>query len=120
MQSSSSSVPPALSRFPAEAQAAYLRFVAEPTEADVQFLVQAAVREFMPKHVSQPTPTELTPASRLVEDLGIDSLAVAEMIFFFEDLFNISIPSNEILGLKTVAELQSYVKTKLPAPKKTA
>lgn len=119
MQSSSSSVPAVLSRYPAEVQAAYLRFTADGNETDLSLLVRAALREYMPRHVKQPVP-ELTSELRMIEDLGIDSLAVAEMIFFFEDLFNVSIPSNEILGVKTVGELENYVKGKLAAPKATA
>jgi acyl carrier protein len=119
MQSSSSSVPAVLSRYPAEVQAAYVRFTADGNEADLSLLVRAALREYMPRQVTRAAP-ELTADQRLIEDLGIDSLAVAEMIFFFEDLFNVSIPSNEILGVKTVGELDNYVKGKLAAPKPTA
>lgn len=120
MPSSSSSVPNVLSRYPAEVQAAYQRFIGDGNEADLQLLVRAAVRSYMPKRVGVEAPAELAPALRLIEDLGIDSLAVAEMIFFFEDLFNISIPSNEILQLKTVSDLEAYVRSKLPAAKATA
>ncbi len=116
MQSSSSSVPAVLSRYPAEVHAAFLRFTADGNENDLSYLVRAALREYMPRHVSRTAP-EPTSELRLIEDLGIDSLAVAEMIFFFEDLFNVSIPSNEILGVKTVGELETYVKGKLAAPK---
>jgi acyl carrier protein len=119
MQSSSSSVPAVLSRYPAEAQAAYLRFVADGNAADLGLLVRAALREFMPRRIDRET-APLSESAKLIDDLGLDSLGVAEMIFFFEDLFNVSIPSNEILGLQTVADLESYVRSKLDAAKSAA
>lgn len=118
MQSSSSSVPPALSRYPAEVQAAYSRFTKDGNESDLKVIVHSALREYMPRHVTREAPPALSPEQRLVEDLGIDSLAVAELIFFFEDLFNISIPTNEVHGLKTIGELESYVAGKLHSGEK--
>ena len=50
--------------------------------------------------------------TRLVEDIGFDSLAIAETVFFFEDLFQISISNEEIMQLKTVGELRIFVVAK--------
>lgn len=50
---------------------------------------------------------------RLIEDLGFDSLAVAEIVFFFEDLLQISIPTPEVTSLQTVKDLHAFVERKL-------
>ena len=51
MQSSSSSygVPTVLARYPVEIQSAYVRFTSEQDEAALRLLVQAALREYMPR-----------------------------------------------------------------------
>ena len=113
--SSNSTASSPLARFPREVQAAYERFLVTPAPADLQIVVQAALRDFMPKRSVHPEPAPLHRDLRLVEDLGFDSLAVAETVFFFEDLFKVTIQTHEILGLTTVGELQDFVGRKLDA-----
>ena len=52
---------------------------------------------------------QITPASRLVEDLGADSLDVVELIMAFEDEFGISLPDEDIASMKTVGDVVSYI-----------
>ena len=120
MSKPSPSVPPVLSHFPTEVQSAYLRFVEDGKEADLRILIHAALRDFMPRKVDRPAPAVFEPGQALIGDLGLDSLAVAEMVFFFEDLFQITIPSQEILNLSTVADLEGYVGRKLRETVKAA
>jgi acyl carrier protein len=58
----------------------------------------------------------VTGHTRLFEDLSYDSVAVAELIFFFEDLFDVTISNEEIMGVRTVGDLQACVAKKLSAP----
>jgi len=106
-------LPPVLARYPEEAQVAYRRFVLDHNEADLRILIHAALRDFMPRRSDPVCPAGFTPEHRLIDDLGLDSLAVTEMVFFFEDLFQVSIPSQEILSLRTVADIEHYVSRKL-------
>ena len=69
----------------------------------------------MPKRGTIPESASLTEDLRLIEDLGFDSLAVAETVFFFEDLFGVTIQTQEILALRTVGELQAFVGQNLAA-----
>lgn len=48
--------------------------------------------------------------SRLVEDLGADSLDVVELIMTFEDEFGVSLPDEEVAKMKTVGDIVSYIK----------
>lgn len=47
--------------------------------------------------------------SRLVEDLGADSLDVVELIMAFEDEFNVSLPDEDIKSMKTVGDIIAYI-----------
>ena len=102
-------LPQPLVRFPAEVRDAYRSFRATGDEAALRVVVLAAVRDFMPRNSAHPRTEALRPDERLIEDLGFDSLAVAETVFFFEDLFKVTIRNEDILALHTVGELCDFV-----------
>lgn len=52
---------------------------------------------------------QITLTSRLVEDLGADSLDVVELIMAFEDEFGISLPDEDIAKMKTVGDVITYI-----------
>lgn len=47
-----------------------------------------------------------------IEDLGADSLDVAEMIMAFEDEFNVEIEDEDIEKMRTVGHVVDYFKNK--------
>lgn len=47
--------------------------------------------------------------SKLVEDLGADSLDMVEMLMTLEDEFGISISDEDALKLKTVSDIVTYI-----------
>ena len=47
--------------------------------------------------------------SRLVEDLGADSLDVVELIMTFEDEFGVSLPDEEVEKMKTIKDVIAYI-----------
>ena len=47
--------------------------------------------------------------SRLVEDLGADSLDMIEMLMTLEEKFGITIPDEKTSELKTVADIANYI-----------
>jgi len=53
-------------------------------------------------------PAKITDTSNYVDDLGADSLDVAEMVMEFEDKFSITIPDDE-QGIKTVGDTISFI-----------
>lgn len=55
------------------------------------------------------TSTEITEASSFVQDLGLDSLDVVEVVMEVEHEFNIQIPDHEADTLKTVGQTIDYI-----------
>ena len=57
---------------------------------------------------------KVLPESKIVEDLGADSLDVVELLSRLEDEYGVMIPDDEVEGLTTVAdvvaELEKLVK----------
>lgn len=61
----------------------------------------------------------ITEEHHLRDDLGLDSMAVIELLYKIEETFNIQIPDQDLTALRTVGSVASYVETRL-APTKTA
>jgi acyl carrier protein len=59
-----------------------------------------------------PSDTVITPTKRIVEDLGADSLDVAEIIFGIEDEFNIEIVVEDVEKLQTIDSIVAYLRSK--------
>jgi 3-hydroxyacyl-[acyl-carrier-protein] dehydratase len=103
-----------LRRLPPSALENFRKFRATGDEAALTALIFAVLYDLLPqkcKAGAASWPDE----ARLIEDLGFDSLAIAETVFFFEDLFTISISNEEILQVRTVGELRAFVQKKLAA-----
>ena len=47
--------------------------------------------------------------SNFIEDLGADSLCIAELIYNMEDHFKVKIPTEEIRKFKTVKDIMDYL-----------
>lgn len=52
---------------------------------------------------------QITLNSRLVEDLGADSLDVVELIMAFEDEFGVSLPDEDVANMKTISDIVEYI-----------
>lgn len=48
---------------------------------------------------------EITEDKEIVKDLGADSLDVVEMLMNFEEEFNITVPEEDAVNLKTVGDI---------------
>ena len=68
---------------------------------------------------------KLTPATRIAEDLGADSLEQAEMAMELEEEFEqpgkkLEIPDDDAKKLATVGDIVKYIESKLGAPPNAA
>jgi acyl carrier protein len=61
-------------------------------------------------------PASITEAHHLRDDLGLDSMAVIELLFEIEDQFKIQIPDQDLPGLSTVGSVAVYVQQRLASP----
>lgn len=102
-----------LARFPAEVRHAFARFRGGDAGA-LDPILNAIVRDFMPCR-ERASDGPLSPGAALAEDLGFDSLAIAEAVFFLEDLFQVRISNQEILQVRTVGDLHGFILQKLIA-----
>jgi acyl carrier protein len=55
----------------------------------------------------------ITEAHHLRDDLGLDSMAVIELLYRIEEVFNIQIPDQDLAGLTTVGHVITYVDKRL-------
>lgn len=99
-----------LRHFPEEVRAAYLRMTTTGDAAAADTLVLAIVADHMPHQEAR-----LHEAASLVDDLGFDSVAIAEMVFFIEDLLQVNVTNAEIMRVRTVRDLRAFVREKLAA-----
>jgi len=69
-------------------------------------------------------PSSITDSHHLRDDLGLDSVAIIELLFEIEDRFKIQIPDQDLPGLSTVGSVADYVRQRLisggSAPKAAA
>lgn len=101
-----------LGKFPESVRAAFVRFQLTGEADSLDEVVLAIVRDFVPKSVTL-APGPLPEESRLRADLGFDSLALSEVIFFLEDLFGVRINNEEIMGVRTVGNLRQFLRKKI-------
>lgn len=114
MATNPSAVPNAmLARLPAQMRESYENYRQTGDPASVQEVVVASVLEYRPKASAGAPACE--EGTRLIEDLGYDSVAVAELVFFLEDIFDLTISNEDIIGVRTIGELRGCVGRKLAA-----
>lgn len=96
------------------AQAAFRAFQAGGEAAALDPLILGVLEYYAPRRPATPF-AEMPGSTRLMDDLGFDSLAITEIVFYFEDLFEIRIANEEILAVRTLDDLRTFVRSKLAA-----
>ena len=82
---------------------------------DVSGKIIQALAEYLKRDAASITPTH-----HLREDLGLDSMAVIEMLYRIEEVFNLQIPDQDLVGLTTVGQVIAYVEGRVtPTQAKT-
>ena len=76
--------------------------VVDPETAE-QGPIEARVIEVIRRHL-QASEAPLDPRTRFVDDLGADSLALAELTLVFEETFDIDISDEDAENLRTVRD----------------
>jgi acyl carrier protein len=84
------------------------------SEATVAIQIRTALAQHLKCDVDK-----VRPEDRLREDLGLDSLAMIELLFKIEEHFDLEIPNEDLSRITTVADVTAYVEEKLGAPAST-
>jgi acyl carrier protein len=112
-----SPVPPAdpeerIRQLPPEAQAAYRRFRSTGDPVALDPLIFAILEYFAPRTPARPIAEE-PGAALLIDNLGFDSLAITEIVFFTEEVFDIRISNEEILRVRSLDDLRTFIRAKV-------
>jgi acyl carrier protein len=81
------------------------------SESTVAIQIRTALAQHLKRDVER-----VRPGDRLREDLGLDSLAMIELLFKIEEHFDLEIPNEDLSRITTVADVTAYVEEKLGAP----
>lgn len=103
-----------IKHLPADVRAAFQRFQAEGDPDGLDPVILAILEDYIPLSPAVPL-AQLPGTTRLIEDLGFDSLAITEVVFFAEDLFGITITNEEIIKVGTLDDLRGFIRTKVSA-----
>lgn len=87
------------------------------TDHTIASKITQALAEYLKRDAAS-----ITEEHHLRDDLGLDSMAVIELLYKIEETFNIQIPDQDLTALRTVGSVVAYVETRLaptkPAPAK--
>ena len=71
--------------------------------------VLAKIFEYLEEHANERPSAAVTARSRLIQDLGLDSLQSFEMLSDLEDSFGITIPMDLFQGVETLEDVARAV-----------
>lgn len=84
-------------------------------DRDVTQRIVAALADYLKRD-----PKSIEPDHHLRDDLGLDSMAVIELLYKIEEAFDIQIPDQDLVGLSTVAAVAQYVEQRVTPAKRAA
>ena len=69
------------------------------------------IKELISEQLNKPV-SEVTDEKEVVKDLGADSLDIVEMLMGLEETFNITVPEEEAVNIKTVGDIVKLIEEK--------
>jgi acyl carrier protein len=82
------------------------------SDRDVAHSIIAALAEYLKRD-----PASINVSHHLRDDLGLDSMAVIELLYKIEEAFDLQIPDQDLPRLTTVAAVAKYVEQRMTADK---
>ena len=88
------------------------------TDPSIALKIRTALGEYLKRD-----PAAILITQHLRDDLGLDSMAVIELLYRIEETFDLQIPDQDLAGMTTVGHVVHYVEKRLgnttsPAPSK--
>jgi acyl carrier protein len=81
------------------------------TDPTISLIIRTALAEYLKRD-----PATILVAQHLRDDLGLDSMAVIELLYRIEEAFDLQIPDQDLVGLTTVGHVVGYVEKRLGKP----
>jgi acyl carrier protein len=76
--------------------------------------IATRIRTALAQHLKRDVSTVNLPDD-LRKDLGLDSLAMIELLFKIEETFDLEIPNDDLSKITTVGDVVAYVEARVPA-----
>lgn len=96
-----------LAGFPPEVVDQYIAFAADGDPIRLDSVVLGVLQFHLPHPPSQPL-SAMTGSTRLLEDLGCDSLAMIDMLFVAEEIFGVRLTDDELARVTTLDDLLAH------------
>lgn len=91
---------------------AALRFQHSRSLDDLNLIIRSVLKRDLPEDVAGNADTA-TDASRLIEDLGMDSFGTIEVMMTAEEVFGITIANSEMKDVATMGQLKQFLMAKM-------
>lgn len=78
------------------------------TDPTISLKIRTALGEYLKRD-----PATILITQHLRDDLGLDSMAVIELLYRIEETFDLQIPDQDLAGLTNVGQVVSYVEKRL-------
>ena len=78
------------------------------TDPTVSLKIRTSLGEYLKRD-----PDAILITQHLRDDLGLDSMAVIELLYRIEEAFDLQIPDQDLVGLTTVGHVVTYVEKRL-------
>lgn len=78
------------------------------TDPTISLKIRTSLGEYLKRD-----PATILVTQHLRDDLGLDSMAVIELLYRIEEAFDLQIPDQDLVGLTTVGHVVSYVEKRL-------
>ena len=93
--------------FPPRITAAYVEFAEKGDLANLDVVVLGVLHFYLAKKHKESLDT-LPGSTRLIEDLGCDSLTMMDTVFMVESLFDTNLDDAELARISTLDDLRNY------------
>jgi acyl carrier protein len=85
------------------------------SDPTISLRIRTALGEYLKRD-----PATILITQHLRDDLGLDSMAVIELLYRIEEVFDLQIPDQDLMGLMTVGHVVSYVEKRVGKPSSNA
>jgi len=94
---------------------AAIEFQKTGSSENIFFIVRGIIERFLEPELRPKLHEEGSETTDLIEELGVDSLDMVEIVSTIEETFKLSIPNEDLLAMKTLKDIDDYIKSRFTA-----